>query len=69
MAYSIAFVVSPAISTAMIASGLAAAWIAALCAGCIGTVLLGRRLRRQLHEREDRVQPDAVPEDAEPALP
>jgi len=68
MAYSIAFVVSPAISTAMIASGLAAAWIAALCAGCVGTVLLGRRLRRQLDERHDRVQADTVPE-AEPALP
>jgi len=64
MAYSVAFVASPAISTGMIAAGLAAAWIAALCAGCLGTVLLGRQLGRQLHRHQDLVQPAQVPEPA-----
>ena len=58
MAYSIAFVASPAICTAMIAAGLAGTWIGLLCAGCFGTVLLGLRLGRQLDRRQD-VVPDA----------
>ncbi len=57
--YSMAFVVSPAISTAMIASGLSAVWISLLCLGCLGTALLAVRLGRQLTSSEDRVQPAA----------
>jgi MFS family permease len=67
MAYSIAFVVSPAICTAMIAAGLAAVWIGLLCAGCFGTVLLGLRLGRQLGRHRD-VVAEAEPLAAEPAL-
>jgi MFS family permease len=64
--YSIAFVASPAISTGMIAAGFAAAWIGLLCAGCIGTVLLGVVLGRQLTPAQDRVGAPvpAVPEPA-----
>ena len=65
MAYSIAFVASPAICTAMIAAGLAGAWIGLLCAGCFGTVLLALRLGRQLGQHQDVVE---APMAAEPAL-
>lgn len=67
MAYSIAFVASPAICTALIASGLAGAWIGMLCAGCFGTVLLGLRLGRQLGRHQD-VVGEAERLAAEPAL-
>jgi MFS family permease len=67
MAYSIAFVVSPAICTALIAAGLAGVWIGLLCAGCFGTVLLGLRLGRQLGRHRD-VVAEAEPLAAEPAL-
>jgi MFS family permease len=63
--YSIAFVVSPALSTGLIAAGVSIAWIGLLCAGCLGTALLGVRLGRQLTPAQDRVQPD-VPVRAEP---
>ena len=64
--YSVAFVVSPAISTGMIASGLSALWIGLLCLGCLGTALLAVRLGRQLPPGQDRVQPsaEAAPEPA-----
>ena len=65
MAYSIAFVVSPAICTALIAAGLAGVWIGLLCAGCFGTVLLGLRLGRQLGQHQDVVE---APLAVEPAL-
>ena len=55
LAYSVAFVVSPAICTSMIAAGLAAAWIGLLCLGCLGTVALSLRLGRQLGPSEDRL--------------
>lgn len=55
--YSIAFVVSPAICTGLIAAGLSAVWLGLLCVGCLGTVLLGARLGRQLAPGEDRVSP------------
>ncbi len=55
-AYSAAFVVSPAISTTMIAGGLAAVWIVLLCAGCLSAVLLGLRLASQLTGGQDRVE-------------
>ncbi|HEX4059769.1 MAG TPA: MFS transporter [Streptosporangiaceae bacterium] len=57
VAYSIAFVVSPAIATGMIAGGLAVVWIGLLCLGCLGTALLGVRLGRQLTHAQDRVEP------------
>ncbi len=67
MAYSVAFVASPAICTGMIAAGLAGAWIGLLCAGCLGAVLLGQRLGRQLQPHQDRLEADETPA-AEPAL-
>jgi MFS family permease len=67
MAYSIAFVASPAICTGMIAAGLAAAWIGLLCAGCAGTVLLGMRLGHQLSRQQDLVAEAELPS-AEAAL-
>jgi MFS family permease len=71
-AISIAFVVSPAISTGMIAAGVPALWIGLLCAGCLGTVFLGGRLSRMLTTDQDRPtavrdQPAAV--EAEPVGP
>lgn len=66
VAYSVAFVTSPAISTGMIAAGLSAVWIGLLCAGCFGTVFLGARLGRQLTRRQDRLEGPASPV-AEPA--
>jgi len=65
LAYSIAFVASPAISTGLIAAGLPAAWIGLLCMGCLGTVFIGGRLRRQLAGHQDRVEL-AVTADAGP---
>ncbi len=58
-AYSLAFVVSPAICTGMIAAGLAAAWIGLLCAGCLVTAVLGIRLGRRLTPAQDRVSDEA----------
>jgi MFS family permease len=64
-AYSLAFVVSPTISTGMIAAGLAGAWIGLLCAGCLATVGIGFSLGRRLTAGQDRVdlepQPPADP--------
>ena len=64
VAYSLAFVVSPAISTGLIAAGLSAAWIGLLCAGCLVTALLGLRLSRRLTPAQDRVTAPATPEPA-----
>lgn len=58
--YSIAFVVSPTISTGMIAAGLAGLWIGLLCMGCMATVGIGFSLGRRLTAEQDRV--DSVPE-------
>lgn len=63
--YSIAFVVSPALSTGMIAAGLPVAWLGLLCAGCLGTTLLGVKLGRSLTPAQDRVEDD-VPVAVEP---
>ena len=68
MAYSIAFVASPAICTGMIAAGIAAVWIGLLCAGCFGTVLLGVRIGRQLGRQQDVVRDVSQPLAEEPAL-
>jgi MFS family permease len=51
--FALAFVVSPALSTGLISAGLAAGWIALLCAGCLGAALLGLRLGRQLTPEQD----------------
>jgi MFS family permease len=53
--YSVAFVVSPTISTGMIAAGLAGFWIGLLCAGCLATVGIGFNLGRRLTAEQDRV--------------
>jgi MFS family permease len=53
--YSLAFVVSPTISTGMIAGGLAGLWIGLLCAGCLATVGIGFSLGRRLTAEQDRV--------------
>lgn len=64
-AYSIAFVVSPAICTSLIAAGLSALWIALLSAGCLGTVLLAGLLARRLTGEQNRIEPAlAIPEPA-----
>jgi hypothetical protein len=68
MAYSIAFVASPAICTGMIAAGVAAVWIGLLCAGRFGTALLGARIGHQLGRQHDIVQDSSKPHSAEPAL-
>ena len=68
LAYSVAFVVSPAICASMIAAGLAAAWIGLLCLGCLGTVALGLRLGRTLGPGEDLPEaPDAAERELTPA--
>ena len=64
---SLAFVVSPAISTGLVAAGLAALWIGLLCGGCLVTVLLGWRLSRQLTPAQDRVAAVAQPAQPTPA--
>jgi MFS family permease len=53
--FSLAYVVSPALSTGLISVGLAAGWIGLLCAGCLGAALLGVRLGGQLTPEQDGV--------------
>jgi MFS family permease len=53
--YSLAFVVSPTISTGLIAAGLAGLWIGLLSAGCLATVGIGFSLGRRLTAEQDRV--------------
>ncbi len=63
--YSVAFVVSPAIRTSLLAAGLAAFWIALLRAGCLMTVLLASLLARRLTAEQNRIEPaKPVPEPA-----
>jgi MFS family permease len=66
--YSLAFVVSPTISTGLIATGLAGLWIGLLCAGCLATVGIGFSLGRRLTAAQDRVARSAGPlAESEPA--
>lgn len=65
--YSLAFVVSPALSTGMIAAGASAVWISFLCAGCLGTAVLGVRLGRHLTPAQDRVSTPAPAHEPAPA--
>jgi MFS family permease len=58
--YSLAFVVSPTISTGLIAAGLAGLWIGLLSLGCLATVGIGFSLGHRLTAEQDRV--DAAPE-------
>jgi MFS family permease len=53
VAQSLAFIVSPAIATGLIAVGAAAVWISLLCVGCLGTVTIGARLSRTLTNGQD----------------
>jgi MFS family permease len=62
---SLAYVLSPALSTGLIAAGLAYGWIALLCAGCVVVVLLGVRLGGHLTPEQDRVASKSEPEAAE----
>jgi MFS family permease len=48
LSQSLAFIVCPALATDFITAGAAAVWIGLLCAGCLGTVAVGARLRRAL---------------------
>ncbi len=54
---SLAFIVSPAVATGLIAAGVPGVWIGLLCLGCLGTVAVGAVLRRTLTVEQDRVQP------------
>jgi MFS family permease len=53
--YSLAFVISPTISTTMIAAGVAGLWIGLLCAGCLATVGIGFGIGRRLTAEQDRI--------------
>lgn len=53
VAQSLAFIISPAIATGLIAAGAAAVWISLLCVGCLGTVIIGARLGRTLTNGQD----------------
>lgn len=53
LSQSLAFIACPALTTGFIAAGAAAAWIGLLCAGCLGTVAVGARLRRALTSDQD----------------
>src|SRR5215472_4947373 len=55
LSQSLAFIICPALSTSLIAAGAAAVWIGLLCAGCLGTVAVGARLRRVLTSDQDHV--------------
>jgi MFS family permease len=67
--YSIAFVISPALSTGMIAAGISVVWLGLLCAGCLGTALLGVWLGGQLTPAQNRIEDDVpVPVEPVPAV-
>ena len=55
LSQSLAFIICPALATGLIAAGAAAVWIGLLCAGCLGTVAVGARLRRVLTSDQDHV--------------
>lgn len=59
--FSVAFVVSPAISAGFISAGLGAVWIALLCVGCLAVVVLGLRLGRRLPLADDAGVPGPGP--------
>jgi MFS family permease len=55
LSQSLAFIICPAIATGLIAAGAAAVWIGLLCAGSLGTIAVGARLRRALTSDQDHV--------------
>lgn len=65
--YSVAFVVSPAISAGFVAAGLGGLWIILLAAGCLTVTAWSLRLRRALTREQDVGQP-AVPAEPAPEL-
>jgi len=65
---SLAYIVSPALATGLIAAGAADVWIGLLCLGCLGTVAIGARLRRALTTEEDHVSLTPAPASA-PTIP
>jgi MFS family permease len=58
--YSIAFVVSPAVSAAFIAGGLGGVWIGLLSGGCLIVTIMSLRLGRRLPRLQDIAQADDV---------
>lgn len=60
MMFSLAFVLSPALSGLLIGNGLGRLWIAGLCAGALGAPLLLLDLRRRLTDEQDGLVPVAV---------
>ncbi|HUO48558.1 MAG TPA: MFS transporter, partial [Acidimicrobiales bacterium] len=60
--FAFAFLVSPAIVTAFVASGVAGAWIALLAAGALGVTLMSTQLRRRLTPDQDVGEPELPPE-------
>lgn len=59
--YSVAFVISPVISAAFIASGSGGVWIALLALGCLTVTATALRLGRRLDRSQD-VAEESVPE-------
>ncbi len=51
--YSVAFVISPAISAGFVAAGLGGMWIALLAAGCLAVTATALRLGRSLGREQD----------------
>ena len=51
--FSIAFVVSPAVSAGLIGAGLGRAWLLAIVAGCLFGAVVAARLRRRLTPAQD----------------
>ncbi len=66
--YQIAFIVSPAIAAAFIASGLGGVWIALLAVGCLGVTAVALSLSRRVPEAQDVGHPH-LPSEALPEAP
>jgi MFS family permease len=64
--YSIAFVISPAISAAFIAGGLGGVWIGLLSGGCLLVTVMALRLGGRLTRAQDVAQAEAVDLEPEP---
>jgi MFS family permease len=58
--YSVAFVISPAISAAFIAAGVGAVWVGLLAAGCLLVTVVALRLGRRLPPAQDVAQAEDV---------
>jgi hypothetical protein len=59
--YSVAFVISPMISAAFIASGTGGVWIALLALGCLAVTVTALRLGKRLHRSQD-IAVDVTPD-------